>query len=565
MTFSLSRYFVLQLVAALALIFIALAIAVNRWWAIPLVVLLPLLAVSVHDLIQTSHAILRNYPIIGHMRFILEAIRPELRQYIIEDERDPVPFSREHRVLIYRRSKDIHDAQPFGTVKDVSAVNYGWISHSIRPKAITDRDFRVIIGGPDCRQPYSASVLNVSGTSFGSVSANAIMAFNLGAKMGGFAHNTGEGSISPHHRRYGGDIIWQVATGYFGCRTPDGRFDPERFGEQALDPQVKMIEVKLSQGAKPGHGGVLPKAKITAEIAATRGVPRDRDCVSPPLHSAFSTPTEFMSFIGQLRELAGGKPVGVKMAIGHRYEFLAVVKAMLAMDITPDFIVIDGGEGGTGAAPAELSNHVGLPLNEGLSFVHNALVGVGLRDRIRLGASGKLVTGFDFCRAFAIGADYALCARGFMFAAGCIQSRSCHTNHCPTGVATQDRLRQRALVVADKAPRVANFHKNTLRALAELLGAAGLSHPSELMPWHLQIRHQSGRILRGDDVYPHVGPGAILSGDMPEELAREWERARADSFEPAFARELALARAEGRAHAAAGASKPRRTRSARYS
>ena len=477
MTLSLSRYFVLQLVTALALVSLALAIAVNPWWAAPLVVLLPLLLVGAHDLIQTSHAILRNYPIIGHMRFILESIRPELRQYIIEDERDPVPFSREHRVLIYNRSKDVRDAQPFGTVKDVSAVNYGWISHSIRPKTISDHDFRVVIGGPDCRQPYSASVLNISGTSFGAVSANAIMAFNLGAKTGGFAHNTGEGSISPYHRRYGGDIIWQVATGYFGCRTPDGRFDPERFRAQASDPQVKMIEVKLSQGAKPGHGGVLPKAKITAEIAQTRGVPRDRDCVSPALHSAFSTPTEFMSFIAQLRELSDGKPVGVKMAIGHRYEFLAVVKAMLAMDVTPDFIVIDGGEGGTGAAPAELSNHVGLPLNEGLSFVHNALVGVGLRDRIRLGASGKLVTGFDFCRAFAIGADYALCARGFMFAVGCIQSRSCHTNRCPTGVATQDQLRQRALVVADKAPRVANFHKNTLRALAELLGSAGLSHP----------------------------------------------------------------------------------------
>ena len=536
----LSRYFVLELIGVLVLAFAGLAMGLNPWWASPLVVLVPLLALGVADLIQPSHAILRNYPVIGHIRFMLESIRPELRQYVIEDERDPVPFSREHRALVYRRAKNVHDAQPFGTVKDVGAVGYGWISHSIRPKALMDHDFRIVIGGPDCRQPYRASVLNISGTSFGAVSANAIMAFNLGAKMGGFAHNTGEGSISKYHRRYGGDIIWQIATGYFGCRDENGQFDAKAFRRQARDPQVKMIEIKLSQGAKPGHGGVLPKAKITAEIAETRGVGRDTDCVSPPAHSAFSTPREFMVFVARLRELSDGKPVGMKLAVGHRFEFLAIVKAMIETGITPDFIVIDGGEGGTGAAPAELSNHVGLPLNEGLSFVHNALVGVGLRDRIKLGASGKLVTGFDFCRVFAIGADYAMCARTFMFAAGCIQSRSCHTNHCPTGVATQDPLRQRALVVDDKAPRVANFHRNTLRALAELLGAAGLEHPDQLKPWHLQIRHQSGAVLRGDDVYPHVAADAILDGEMSDDLSREWRRASADSFEPTFARELAL-------------------------
>jgi glutamate synthase domain-containing protein 2 len=537
----LSRYFILQLVGALVLLSAALALGLDPWWALPLVVLVPLLALGISDLIQPSHAILRNYPIIGHIRFMLEAIRPELRQYMIEDDHDPLPFSREHRALVYRRAKNVHDANPFGTVQDVAAVGYGWISHSIRPKSLSDHDFRVTIGGPDCRQPYSASVLNISGTSFGAVSANAIMAFNLGAKLGGFAHNTGEGSISKYHRRHGGDIIWQVATGYFGCRTSDGRFDPERFRAQAIDPQVKMIEVKLSQGAKPGHGGVLPKAKITEEIAETRGVGRDRDCVSPAAHGAFSTPREFMDFIVRLRELSGGKPVGIKMAVGHRYEFLAIVKAMMEAQVTPDFIVVDGAEGGTGAAPSELSNHVGMPLNEGLSFVHNALVGAGLRDRIKLGASGKLVTAYDLCRVFAMGADYAMGARTFMFAVGCIQSRSCHTNGCPTGVATQDRLRQRALVVADKAPRVANFHRNTMRALAELLGAAGLSHPEELKPWHLQIRHQSGAVLRGDDVYPHVAPNAIIDGEMSDELSREWRRARADSFEPAFSRELTLA------------------------
>ncbi|HEY3799887.1 MAG TPA: FMN-binding glutamate synthase family protein [Caulobacteraceae bacterium] len=537
----LSRYFVFQVLIVLTIVLIPAAVFVSPWWALALIVLVPLVLVGIADLFQPTHAILRNYPVIGHVRFLLESIRPELRQYIIEDERDPVPFSRDQRTLVYRRAKNVMDSQPFGTVHDVGAVGYGWISHSIRPKTITDHDFRISIGGAECRQPYSASVLNISGTSFGAVSANAIMAFNLGAKLGGFAHNTGEGSISKYHRRHGGDIVWQVATGYFGCRTPDGHFDPDLFAKQAVEPQVKMIEIKLSQGAKPGHGGVLPKAKITAEIAETRGITRDADCVSPAAHTAFTTPLEFMDFIVKLRTLSGGKPVGIKLCVGHRFEFLAICKAMLETGVTPDFIVVDGKEGGTGAAPSELSNHVGLPLFEGLSFVQNALVGVGLRERIKLGCAGKLVTGFDLCRVFAIGADYAMMARSFMFAAGCIQSRSCHTNKCPTGVATQDPARQNALVVSDKAPRVANFHRNTLRALAELLAAAGLTHPDDLKPWHLQIRHQSGAILRGDDIYPHVAPGAILAGEMTEELSREWRRAQSTTFEPAFSRELAVA------------------------
>jgi len=541
MNFLLSRYFIMQLVGLLSLFFAILALTLGLWWALPLAILLPLLILGFADLAQTSHAILRNYPIIGHIRFMLEAIRPELRQYIIEDERDPLPFSRDDRSLVYSRAKNTRDTQPFGTVLDVGAVGYGWISHSIRPKVIKDTDFRVTIGGPECRQPYQASILNISGTSFGAVSANAIMAFNLGAKMGGFAHNTGEGSISAYHRRHGGDIIWQVASGYFGCRTPEGLFDAERFKTQAREPQVKMIEVKLSQGAKPGHGGVLPKAKITEEIAQTRGVSRDRDCVSPAAHTAFTTPLEFITFIARLREMSGGKPVGVKMALGHGHEFLAIVKAMLKVGVTPDFIVVDGGEGGTGAAPVELTDHVGAPLNEALGFVHNALVGAGLRDRIKLGASGKLITAYDLCRAFAIGADYAMSARGFMFAVGCIQSRSCHTNNCPTGVATQDSLRQGALVVADKAPRVAGFHRNTLHALAELLGAAGLEHPQDLKPWHLQVRHQSGAIMRGDDVYPRVAPGALLTGEASPALNREWDRAQSASFEPVFVPEAALA------------------------
>ncbi|MGD0193175.1 MAG: FMN-binding glutamate synthase family protein [Rhizomicrobium sp.] len=529
----LSRYTIFRAVLLSAAACVALGALVNPLWYWPLVLLGPLALVGLNDVLQTSHAILRNYPIIGHIRFLLESIRPEMRQYLIEDERDPVPFSREQRALVYQRAKNVLDKQPFGTVKDVNAVGHGWVSHSIRPLENEESDFRVMIGGPDCAQPYSASVLNTSGTSFGAVSANAIMALNRGAKAGNFAHNTGEGSISKYHRKYGGDIIWQVATGYFGCRMKDGRFDPDSFAKQAADRQVKMIEIKLSQGAKPGHGGVLPKAKITTEIARTRGVPRDRDCVSPARHSEFATPLEMMDFITRLRGLSGGKPVGMKLCVGHRYEFLAIVKAMLQSGVTPDFIVIDGTEGGTGAAPLELVNHVGMPLVEGLSFVHNALVGTNLRERVKLGASGKIITAYDIMRAMALGADYVMSARGFMFAIGCIQSRSCHTNRCPTGVATQDPDRQRALVVSDKWKRAANFHKNTLKALAEVLGTAGLSHPSQIKPWHVHIRGHDGRVLRGDELYMHLKPGALLSGDVDARLAQEWTRAQAESFDPA--------------------------------
>ncbi|HWU24999.1 MAG TPA: FMN-binding glutamate synthase family protein [Rhizomicrobium sp.] len=529
----LSRYTIFRAVLVLTAVFAVLGLIVNSAFYWPLAALVPLALLGLYDSIQWSHAVLRNYPVIGHFRFLFEAIRPEIRQYLIEDDRDPVPFSREQRALVYRRAKGALDKQPFGTIRDVRASGYGWISHSLRPVEIADSDFRVVIGGPDCTQPYSASVLNISGTSFGAVSANAIMALNRGAKLGGFAHNTGEGSISRYHRRHSGDIIWQVATGYFGCRTKDGHFDPASFAKQAASPQVKMIEIKLSQGAKPGHGGVLPRAKITAEIARTRAVPRDRDCVSPAAHSEFSTPLEFTAFVKRLRVLAEGKPIGMKLCVGHRFEFLALVKAMLATNITPDFIVVDGKEGGTGAAPVEFVNHVGMPLADGLSFVHNALVGAGLRERIKLGASGKIISAYDICRAHALGADYVLSARGFMFAIGCLQSRSCHTNRCPTGVATQDPDRQRALVVRDKAKRVANFHKNTLKALGEVLGAAGLTHPDDIEPWHLHIRHADGSVVRGDDIYKPLAAGALIRGEADAELAQEWARAQMESFAPA--------------------------------
>jgi glutamate synthase domain-containing protein 2 len=529
-----SRYFVLQLVWLLTL----LAIVIGRFLWIDayyaLIILAPLSLVGLADLFQSEHAILRNYPIIGHMRYWVEHVRPEIRQYIIEDDRDPLPFSREQRAMVYQRAKNVPSNMPFGTILNVNAPSYGWISHSMRPVHNDTFDFRISIGGKDCLKPYSASVLNISGTSFGSVSGNAILALNKGAKKGGFAHNTGEGSISRYHLKGGADIIWQIASGYFGCRTPQGRFDPALFARTAQHERVKMIEIKLSQGAKPGHGGVLPKAKITDEIARTRLIDKTRDCVSPAAHSEFSTPLELMDFIKRLRDLSGGKPVGLKLCVGHRFEFLSLIKAMMDSGITPDFIVIDGGEGGTGAAPVELSNHVGLPLIEGLSFVHNALTGAGLREQIRLGASGKVISAFDFCRIHALGADYVMVARGFMFALGCVQARACHTNKCPTGITTQDPFRQRALVVKDKATRVYYYHLNTLKALAEMLGTAGLTHPSDLKPWHLHVRNASGEVVRGDVAYTHLERGALLTGNVPPGLEQQWKRAQADSFDPVF-------------------------------
>ncbi|MBV8189194.1 MAG: FMN-binding glutamate synthase family protein, partial [Alphaproteobacteria bacterium] len=329
------------------------------------------------DLYQKPHAVLRNYPIAAHLRYIFEAIRPEMRQYFFEDDKDGMPFSRDRRAVVYQRAKGALDVRPFGTQYDVYDVGYEWMAHSIAPKPVTHEAFRITVGGPDCKQPYSASVYNISAMSFGALSANAIRALNHGARLGGFAHDTGEGGFSPYHREGGGDIIWEIGSGYFGCRHPDGSFSKERFAEVAANPQIKMVELKLSQGAKPGHGGVLPAPKVSAEIAATRGVPVGKDCVSPSSHSAFSTPIEMMRFIGLMRELSGGKPTGFKLCIGHEWEFLAICKAMLETGIYPDFIVVDGKEGGTGAAPMEFIDHIGKPMRQGLYFVHNALVGIG--------------------------------------------------------------------------------------------------------------------------------------------------------------------------------------------
>jgi glutamate synthase domain-containing protein 2 len=490
--------------------------------------------VGVHDLLQRHHAILRNYPVIGHIRWMAELVRPEIRQYLLEADEEAAPFSRSQRSLVYQRAKGEAGEQPFGTLLDTYREGYEFVAHSMMPvKAADPASFRIAIGNDQCAKPYSGSVFNISAMSFGSLSANAIRALNAGAKKGGFSHDTGEGSISPYHREMGGDIVWEVASGYFGCRTDDGHFDPDRFAAQAATEQVRMIEIKLSQGAKPGHGGVLPAAKVTPEIARTRGVPMGRDCISPARHSAFSTPLEMMAFITLLRSLSGGKPVGFKLCIGHPWEFMSIVKAMLESGVVPDFVVVDGAEGGTGAAPTEFSDHIGAPMREGLLFVNNTLVGAGLRERIKIGVAGKIVSAFDIASVLAIGADWANAARGFMFAVGCVQSRSCNTNRCPTGVATQDALRQGALVVPDKAERVYNFHRLTLRALSDMLAAAGLEHPDQLQPHHLVRRVSATEIRQFSELYTFLKPGELLGGDGQNSFyAENWKRASATAFAP---------------------------------
>ena len=520
------------LVSVVLLVFTLLGAGVtglSGWW--PLLFLI-LSLVGLHDLKQEHHAVLRNYPVIGHLRFMLEYIRPEIRQYFLESETDATPFSRAQRSLVYSRAKGDSDKRPFGTQLDVRSVGYEWINHSIATTQLQGHDFRIQVGGRDCNQSYSMSRFNISAMSFGALSANAILALNLGAKRGGFAHDTGEGSISRHHRTHGGDLIWEIGSGYFGCRDASGHFSPEHFTENVTSEQVKMVEIKLSQGAKPGHGGVLPGAKVTEEIAEARGVGVGEDCVSPSSHSSFSTPMELMQFVQQLRDLSGGKPVGMKLCIGHPWEWFGIVKAMLESKIYPDFVVVDGAEGGTGAAPLEFSDHIGMPLQEGLRLVHNTLVGAGLREHIRVGASGKIVSAFDMARAFALGADWCNSARGFMFALGCIQAQTCHTGRCPTGVTTQDPKRQMALVVPSKAERVENFHRNTLEALQELLEAAGLQDPSEFSPRHIMQRVSETQVLHLSELVDTLAPLALLQKDISSlpVTYQDWAHTSASRF-----------------------------------
>jgi len=489
---------------------------------------------GLYDILQNRHSILKNYPIMGHFRYIFEDFRPEIRQYFIESDHDALPFSRVQRSLVYQRAKNENSDKPFGSILDVYQADYRFITHSLAPCSPADpATFRIQIGNEQCTQPYSASIFNISGMSFGSLSANAILALNQGAKMGNFYHDTGEGSISPYHLENGGDLVWQIASGYFGCRTLDGQFDEGKFTKQAQLEQVKMIELKLSQGAKPGHGGILPKHKISEEIALIRGVSRDRDCISPATHSAFRTPIQMMHFLQKLRDLSGGKPVGFKLCIGHPWQFMSIVKAMLETKIVPDFIVVDGSEGGTGAAPIEFSDYIGTPLREGLRFVHNTLVGTGLRDQIKIGAAGKIVSAFDIASTFALGADWVNSGRGFMFAIGCIQAQSCHTNQCPVGVATQDRDRQKALHVPTKAERVFNFHKNTLHALADMIAAAGLRHPSELDAHHLAQRINDREIKNYAQLHYFMEENALINNQLQDKenfYYRMWQMANAQKF-----------------------------------
>ena len=487
------------------------------------IIFIALSFLGLSDFRQKHHAILRNYPVSGHIRFLFETFRPEIRQYLLESDTEKLPFSRNQRSLVYQRAKGASDKRPLGTIEDVYKSGTEWLTHTANPSGhVALSSLRTVVGGKDCTQPYSISVFNISAMSFGALSANAIMALNKGAKMGGFAHDTGEGSVSPYHRKYGGDLIWELGSGYFGCRKMNGTFDPDLFAKVANESQIKMIEIKLSQGAKPGHGGVLPAAKITPEISETRGIPMGQDCVSPAAHSAFNSPLELMYFIRELRQLSNGKPVGMKLCIGKLREWFAMEKAMLETGITPDFIVIDGSEGGTGAAPVEFVDHVGTPMRDGLRLIHATLIGAGLRSQIKLGASGKIISAFDITRACAIGADWCNSARGFMFAVGCIQARTCHTDLCPTGVATQDEMRQKALDPEDKAHRVFHYHQNTLHALSELLSAAGFNHTSDLSADSVIRRNEAGIAVPLSNSLLHLEDGELLLKDANLHLDRHF-------------------------------------------
>ncbi len=524
----------LPLFAALLLtgLFIYL-VSLGDWFWIGVIVFGPLALLGLYDHFQKRHTLWRNFPIIARIRWIMEELRPFFRAYMVESETEGRPFSHEQRAMVYRRAKDVTSVEPFGSQLDIDRPPYEWLSHSIAARTPEHHDPRVLVGADHCAKPYSASVYNISAMSFGALSGHAIEALNRGAAMGGFYHDTGEGGVSRYHKAGNGDLVWEIGSGYFGCRAKGGGFDPVKFADVAQSDQVKMIEIKLSQGAKPGHGGVLPGAKVTAEIAEARGIEIGETCVSPAAHSTFGTPLEMMDFIAQLRELSGGKPVGIKFCVGNRWEVLAICKAALKTGIAPDFMVVDGAEGGTGAAPVEFLDHVGAPLRQGLVLTRNALVGTGLKNRIRLAASGKQISAFQIAASMALGADWVNSARGFMFSLGCIQAKHCHDNTCPTGITTMNKGRQRGLVIPDKAVRVCNFQKNTVRALMEVTGAAGCCHPSELTPRHIMHRVTEDIAEPGHRAYKMLEPNSLLSGPEDTHLAREWSLAQAESFSPA--------------------------------
>jgi glutamate synthase domain-containing protein 2 len=524
------RFFVVGVLAFLSLVtVVAAAIGGPGWWLL-VVVLLALLGVGIHDLVQKQHSILRNYPVLGHMRFLMEGLRPELQQYFIERNTDGTPFDRNTRSAIYQRAKGTKEEQPFGTERNLYAVGYEYLVHSTRPVDVMKDVPRVHIGGPGCTKPYDMALMNVSAMSFGALSANAIEALNKGAALGGFAHDTGEGGLSRHHR-HGGDLVWEIGSGYFGCRNDDGTFNADEFAGTASSEQVKMVSLKLSQGAKPGIGGVLPGSKVTKEIAEARDVPVGEKCVSPSYHSAFSTPRELVHFVAHMRNLSGGKPAGFKLCVGSRADFLAICKAMVEEGVAPDFIIVDGAEGGTGAAPLEYEDHVGMPLTEGLRIVHEALVGVGLRDRVKLGASGKVSSGIDLVKRVIQGADFTNSARSMMMAVGCIQAQTCHTNTCPVGVATQDPKRMRALDVPSKAERVRSYQHEVVAQAVQVVASMGLHSFDELTPEMLRRRINHGEIRSYAELHESLTTDQLLTSP-PHEWARDWAKADADRFIP---------------------------------
>ncbi|RPD38245.1 FMN-binding glutamate synthase family protein [Chitinophaga barathri] len=504
----------------------------SPWWYVLLALIITLFIMGINDMRQTSHSIMRTYPVFGRMRYWMEALRPKMYQYFVESDIDGRPINRIDRSTIYQRAKREMDTMPFGTQLDVYEEGYEWMSHSISPKDFHNLDHkpRVTIGNKDCTQPYSASIFNVSAMSFGSLSSNAIEALNAGAKIGNFAHNTGEGGLSPYHLKHNGDIIWQIGTGYFGCRDDDGKFSDELFAQNVAAPQIRMVELKLSQGAKPGHGGILPAKKNTPEIAAIRHVKPGTTIYSPPYHSAFTNPKELVQFIHRMRRLSGGKPVGFKLCIGRKSEFIGICKAMLELDIYPDFITVDGGEGGTGAAPQEFSNHVGAPLLDGLAFVHNMLVGFNIRQHIKIIASGKILSGFHLLRAIALGADACSSARAMMMAIGCIQALQCNSNKCPTGVATQDPALSIGLVVSDKKQRVANYHEDTVKSFVELMGAAGIDDYKKLTRSHIYRRVFMNEVRTFEDIFPSLEPSCMITNKIPEKYKQDYEMAHPDRW-----------------------------------
>lgn len=507
-------------------------IYVNWKFSFLLLIFLPLILMGLYDMYQSKKTIRKNFPLLGRMRYLLEGIGPEMRQYFVETDLEGKPFNRLQRSIVYQRSKKESDSMPFGTQLDVYQDGYEWINHSIRaiPFSKVNENPKVHIGSSQCTKPYDASMFNISAMSFGSLSKNAILALNNGAKQGEFYHNTGEGGLSPYHLQ-GGDVVWNIGTGYFSCRTDDGKFNYDEFVKRATLDNVKMIEIKFSQGAKPGHGGILPKEKVTDEIAAIRLVSKGQDILSPPTHSAFTTPLELMEFVKLLRKGSEGKPIGIKICIGNKSEFLSICKAMVETKTYLDFITVDGGEGGTGAAPQEYSDHVGMPLRDAIAFVYDSLNGFGIKDQIKIIASGKVITGFDIVRTLSLGADLCNSARGMMFALGCIQALECHNNTCPTGVATQNPDLAKGLVPEEKSVRVARFQHETVKSAMDLMASAGLSHPDEVTRDVITTRIDRNKVETFAEIFPELETGCLLfESTVPKEFLYFWRKANSEKF-----------------------------------